>query len=168
VYDRRITSTVARFDRSAIILHISRQHWYPTDDGFYSHHDRNGSSKLIISQFSRCASSTTRWKGIAPHRVAIRDPDMRQCKTIEELVHLAYSHVDYLSPRGKSAFWSLLVKHIQNQSGGGNTTRVQLSKHLDAILCNTMESMSYNFDGREIATIAISLAKLMKLVEFHE
>ena len=168
VYDRRITSTVvARFDRSAIILHISRRHCYPTD-GFYGHHDRNGSSELIISQFSRCASSTTRLKDIAPRRVAIRDPDMRQCKTIEELVHLAYSHIDYLSPRGKSAFWSLLVKHIQNQSGGGNNTRVQLSKHLDVILCNTMESMSYNFDGREIATIAISLAKLMKLVEFHE
>jgi hypothetical protein len=60
-----------------------------------------------------------------------------------------------------AAFWSLLMKHVQNHRGD---SRVHLNKQLDAILCNTLKSM-YNFDGREIATIAISLVKVMKQVE---
>ena len=90
-----------------------------------------------------------------------QDPDMRQCNTIDELVQLAYDHLDTISPRGMAAFWSLLMKHVQNQHGD---IRVHLNKQLDAVLCITLKSM-YNFDGREISTIAISLAKVMKQVE---
>jgi len=48
-----------------------------------------------------------------------QDPDLRQCDSIEELVQLAHEHLDAISPRGIAAFWSLLVKLLQNQHGDG-------------------------------------------------
>ena len=85
------------------------------------------------------------------------DPDMRKCNTIEELVQLAYDHLDTISPRGIAAFWSLLVKHVQNHSGGNS--RAQLNEQLAKILCNTLENMK-GYSYRDIATIALGLAKL--------
>ena len=76
--------------------------------------------------------------------------------------HRKVAHVSgQLEIRGIATFWSLLVKHVQNHRGD---SRAQL--RLDAILRNTLESM-YRFNGRDIATIAISLAKVMKQVEFR-
>jgi hypothetical protein len=92
------------------------------------------------------------------------DPDMRQCNTAEELVHLAYDHLDTISPRGIAAFWSLLVKHVQNHRGG--KSRAQVNEQLVKILCNTLENMK-RYSHIDIATIAISLAKIMKQVEFR-
>jgi hypothetical protein len=51
--------------------------------------------------------------------LSTRDPDLRQCDSMEELVQLAHEHLDTISPRGIAAFWSLLVKHPQNQHGDG-------------------------------------------------
>jgi hypothetical protein len=125
---------------------------YPEGIQFYdtlqSKYRNIGSSKLIIPQFSRCALSTRR-----------SDPDMRLCNTIDDLIETAYDHLDTISPRGIAAFWSLLVKHVQNHRGGNS--QVQLNEQLAKILCNTLESMN-NFNDRDIATIAISLAKVMK------
>jgi hypothetical protein len=89
---------------------------------------------------------------------------MRQCNTAEELVHLAYDHLDTISPRGIAAFWSSLVKHVKNHRGGNS--RVQLDEQLAEILCNTLENMK-GYSYRDIATIAISLANVMKQVESH-
>jgi hypothetical protein len=123
-------------------------HFYDTLQSKY----RNiGSSKLIIPQFSRIAFSTRR-----------SDPDMRQCNTIDDLIETAYYHLDTISPRGIAAFWSLLVKHVQNHRGGNS--RVQVIEQLAEILCNTLENMK-GFSYRDIATIAISLAKIMNEVE---
>ena len=89
---------------------------------------------------------------------------MRQCNTIEDLVHLAYDHLDTISPRGIAAFWSLSVKHVQNHRGN---SQVQLNEQLAEILCNTLENMK-RYSHRDISTIAISLAtKIMKQVESH-
>jgi hypothetical protein len=63
-----------------------------------------------------------------------------------------------------AAFWPSLAKLVQNQRGGNS--RVQLNEQLDAILYNTMESMN-KFDGRDLATTALGLAKVMKQVESH-
>ena len=94
---------------------------------------------------------------------ATRDPDLRQCDSMEELVQLAHEHLDTISPRGIAAFWSLLVKHLQNQRGdGANLPNVALQ--LGAILSSTMESMTA-YDYKDIATIAISLAKVMQQIE---
>jgi hypothetical protein len=98
------------------------------------------------------------------HLVSTRDPDLRQCKNLENLVHLAYGHISTISPCGIAAFWSLLVKHVQNHRGGN--IRAQLNEQLAKILCNTLENMK-RYSHIDIATIAISLAKIMKQVESH-
>jgi hypothetical protein len=46
-------------------------------------------------------------------------------------------------------------------------SRAQLNKQFDAILYNTLENMK-GYSYIDIATVAISLAKVMKQVEFHE
>jgi hypothetical protein len=89
---------------------------------------------------------------------------MRQCNTIDDLIETAYDHLDTISPRGIATFWFLLVKHVQNHRGGNS--RYQLNEQLDAILCNTLENMK-GYSYRDIATIALGLAKVMKQVEFR-
>jgi hypothetical protein len=82
---------------------------------------------------------------------------MRECKTIEELSQLARDHLDVLSPRGKSAFWTMLPKLIQIRDGGPprtNLRHVQMKEQLDTILCNTLENIEA-FDFRDIATTAL-------------
>ena len=141
------------YDSTSAIMYARHRciirHEYP--NGF---HCNIGSKKLlIITQFIRCATSTRR-----------SDPDMRQCNTAEELVHLAYDHLDTISPRGIAAFWSSLVKLVRNHRGGN--IRAQLNEQLAELLCNTLENMK-RYSSRDIATIAISLAKIMKQVEFR-
>jgi hypothetical protein len=61
---------------------------------------------------------------------------MRECKTIEELPQLAHDHLDVLSPRGKSAFWTMLPKLLQNCGVGPlrtNLRHVQIKEQLDTI-----------------------------------
>jgi hypothetical protein len=125
-------------------------HFYDTLQSKY----RNiGSSKMIIPQFSRCAFSTRQ-----------SDPDMRQCNTIDDLIETAYDHLSTISPRGIAAFWSLLVKHVKNHRGGNS--RAQVNEQITEILCNTLENMK-GYSCRDIATIAISLVKIMKQVESY-
>jgi hypothetical protein len=158
---KRMSSHYARSGGLSAIVY-ARQRFimrpvYP--DGFQiydtlrSKYRNIGSSKkmMIIPQFSRIAFSTRR-----------SDPDMRQCNTIDDLIETAYDHLSTISPRGMAAFWSLLVKHVQNHRGGNS--RVQLNEQLAEILCNTLENMK-GYSSRDIATIAISLAKIMKQVE---
>jgi hypothetical protein len=87
--------------------------------------------------------------------VSNRDPDMRQCNTIDELVQLAYNHLDNFSSRGIAAFWSLMAKHVHNQPG---ESRVQLNEQLDAILDSTMESIGH-FSGRDLAQLPLDWQK---------
>ena len=96
--------------------------------------------------------------------MSTRDPDLRLCNTIDDLIDTAHDHLSTISPRGIAAFWSLLVKHVQNHRGGN--IRAQLNEQLAEILCNTLENMK-RYSSRDIATIAISLAKIMKQVESH-
>jgi hypothetical protein len=88
---------------------------------------------------------------------------MRQCNTAEELVHLAYDHLDTISPRGIAAFWAALPKLLHRRDG---KSRDQFNEQLAEILCNTLENMK-RYSHIDISTIAISLAKVMKQVEFH-
>jgi len=141
------TSIVSWYDSTSAIMYAIR-HVYP--NGF---HCNICSNELIVPQFNRCASSTRR-----------SDPEMRQCNTIEELVQVAYDHLDTISPRGIAAFWSSLAKLVQNQRGGNSWA--QLNERLAEILCDTLENMK-GYSHRNIATIAISLAKVMKQVESH-
>ena len=121
-------------------------------------HRRNVSTCQFVHKLPAVTSS----KGGAC-LVSNRDPDMRQCSTIDELVQLAFDHLDNFSSRGIAAFWSLMVKHVHNQRGD---SLVQLNEQLDAILDSTMESIGY-FSGRDLATTTLGLAKLMKGAESH-
>ena len=115
----------------------------------------NSSSKCGLESLS--SSSTQN----GTRRALTRDPDMRLCNTVEELVHLAHDHLDTISPRGMAAFWSLLVKHLHKQDG---KSRSQLNGQLNAILLNTIERIGL-FSCRNLATTALGLAKVMKEVE---
>jgi hypothetical protein len=61
---------------------------------------------------------------------------MRQCDSIEELVQSAHDHLDTISPRGMTAFWSLLVKHAHKQD---EKSRAQFNEQLDALLARTIK-----------------------------
>jgi hypothetical protein len=159
VYRWKRMSSHARYGGSSAIVNARQRfiirpvcpvgfHFYDT---LHSKYRNIGSSKLIIPQFSRCAFSARR-----------SDPDMRLCNTIDDLIETAYDHLSTISPRGMAAFWSLLVKHVKNHRGGN--CRAQLNEQLAEILCNTLENMK-RYSYRDIATIAISLAKIMKQVE---
>jgi hypothetical protein len=54
------------------------------------------------------------------------------------------------------------VKHVQNHRGGNS--RAQVHEQLAEILCNTLENRK-RYSYRDIATIAISMAKVVKQVE---
>ena len=93
-----------------------------------------------------------------------RDPDMRNCKSIGELTVMAYENKDNMSPRGMAAFWTVLSKLLHHR---GRTTpkheQIQMHMHLDQLKGQTLQSI-HTYGYRDIATIAISLAKIMKKV----
>ena len=91
--------------------------------------------------------------------------EIRTCDsaTNREACKLAYDHLDQLSPRDKSAFWASLPNLLHQWDG---KSQFQHNEQLAEILCNTLENMK-GYSYRDIATIAISLAKIMKQVESH-
>lgn len=105
--------------------------------------------------------SQSRW--ISSSRLTTRDPDMRQCNSVGELAQMAYEHLDVLSPRGKSAFWTILSKLLQNRGGRPSETnhkQCPIEKQLDTLLRSTLDGM-HAFDYRDIATTALCLAKIV-------
>jgi hypothetical protein len=68
------------------------------------------------TQSSKFVSSTRR-----------SDLDVRQCNTTEDLVHLAYDHLDTISLRGIAAFWAALPKLLHRRDG---KSRDQLNEQL--------------------------------------
>eukprot|EP00571_Detonula_confervacea_P009633 CAMPEP_0172319060 /NCGR_PEP_ID=MMETSP1058-20130122/36657_1 /TAXON_ID=83371 /ORGANISM="Detonula confervacea, Strain CCMP 353" /LENGTH=289 /DNA_ID=CAMNT_0013034009 /DNA_START=24 /DNA_END=890 /DNA_ORIENTATION=- len=99
-----------------------------------------------------------------------RDPDMRNCRTIEEVTQMAYDHVDNMSPRGMSAFWTLVSKILQKRSRGSakgqnnhGQMQQQMAQQLDTILVRTLENIEI-YSPRDLATTTVGLAKIVKLV----
>ena len=91
---------------------------------------------------------------------------MKERKTIEELSQLTHSHLDVLSPHGKSAFWTMLPKLLRKRGGGSPRTNLrhgQIKEQLGTMLYNTMDQMKA-FDFREIATTTLGLAKIVNQV----
>ena len=93
-----------------------------------------------------------------------RDPDMRKCTSIEGLTQTAYDNKDNMSPRGMAAFWSLVSKFVHRSSSRPTSSP---SKHMqmqmDHLMRKTLQSID-TYGYRDIATIAISLAKIVKKV----
>ena len=142
------TSIVSRYDITSAIMYARQRciirRVYP--NGF---HRNIGSNELIIPQFNRCAFSTRR-----------DNIDMRHCSTAEELVQLAYDHLDTIPHRGKAAFWAALPKLLHQRMTKEN---FKIQEQLEAILTSTIESIS-QFSCRDHSTTTLGLAKVMKQV----
>mmetsp|Transcript_31098 Transcript_31098/g.65629 ORF Transcript_31098/g.65629 Transcript_31098/m.65629 type:complete len:606 (+) Transcript_31098:219-2036(+) len=99
-----------------------------------------------------------------------RDPDMRNCKTIEEVTQMAYDHVDNMSPRGVAAYWTLVSKFLQQRSRGpptknaqseGDQTQQQMAHQFDSIFVRTLEGIE-SCGYRDLAQTTMGLGKIMK------
>jgi len=89
-----------------------------------------------------------------------QDPDMRVCQSIEGLTQMAYEHKDSMSPRGMSAYWTLVSKLLRQRN---NRPSDQMQMQIDELIGQTLRSIeTYNY--RDLATIAISLAKIINKV----
>ena len=95
-----------------------------------------------------------------------RDPDMRNCKSIKELFDVAYEHKDMMSPRGMAAFWTLVSKLLKRR-GGPTPKHEQMHVQLDELIGQTLQSID-TYGYRDIATVAISLAKCGNSIGSHQ
>ena len=72
------------------------------------------------------------------------DPDMRNCKSIEELIDTAYDHKDMMSPRGMAAFWTLVSRLLQRR-GRPTPKHEHMQMQLDQLIGQTLQSIdTYN------------------------
>jgi len=90
-----------------------------------------------------------------------QDPDMRVCQSIEELTQMAYEHRDSMSPRGMSAYWTLVSKLLHKRSSRPSN---QMQMQIDELIGKTLRSIK-TYDIRDISTIAISLAKIINKIQ---
>ena len=86
-----------------------------------------------------------------------QDPDMRVCQSIEELTQMAYEHKDTMSPRGMSAYWTLVSKLLHERN---NRPSDQMQIQIDELIGQTLRSCE-TYNPRDMSTIAISLAKII-------
>jgi len=90
--------------------------------------------------------------------------DFSKCKSIEELIDTAYDHKDMMSPRGMAAFWTSASKLVQRRRGRPAPKYEHMQMQIDQLIGQTLQSID-TYGYRDIATIAISLAKIMKKVD---
>ena len=92
---------------------------------------------------------------------------MSECKTLDEALNKTYDNLDILSPRDVAAFWAVVPKFLggirmgRTQDGKNNTQ--QMFHQFDKIITKSMEEIE-SYDARDMATLAISLAKIMDKV----
>jgi len=97
------------------------------------------------------------------NRVRGRTPRMSEMRSLEELTQMAYEHKDRISPRDVSAFWSSVPQLLRKSRFEKVQNVEQMNHQLDDILGHTLEKID-SFDSRDLATVAISLAKTVKNV----
>jgi len=90
-----------------------------------------------------------------------QDPDMRVCKSIEELTQMAHDHISTMSPRGMSAYWTLVSKLLNQRS---NRPSNQLQMQMKQILAYTLKDIT-TFGYRDLAQTSISFAKIINKVQ---
>ncbi|KAL7530600.1 hypothetical protein ACHAXR_004948 [Thalassiosira sp. AJA248-18] len=92
-----------------------------------------------------------------------RGPDMRNCGTIGELAQMAYDHLDVMSPRDMSAFWTLAAKFLRGKNQRSQVRDKVFKLKLDTILAYTqIEIQSYDY--RDLAQTTLGFAKIVKSV----
>ena len=82
------------------------------------------------------------------------DPDMRVCQSIEELTQIAHDHISTMSPRGMSAYWTLVLKLLNQRR---NRPSNQLQMQMKQILASTLKDIK-TFGYRDLAQTSISFA----------
>ena len=92
-----------------------------------------------------------------------QDPDMRVCQSIDELTQMAYEHKDSMSPRGMSAYWTLVSKLLKKNKFEKVQNIEQMNHQLNDILGHTLQDINA-FGYRDLSTVAIGLAKIVKNV----
>jgi len=76
---------------------------------------------------------------------------------------MAYEHKDSMSPRGMSAYWTLVSKLLKKSRFEKVQNIEQMNHQLEDILGYTLQDIN-SFGYRDLATVAIGLAKIVKNV----
>ena len=86
----------------------------------------------------------------------------RECRSLEEAIHLAYDNLNHATPRNLSAFWAVVPKHLRNGHNSGllGQNPGDLMNQLDQILGHTLERIG-SFDYRDLAQTTLGLAKIV-------
>jgi hypothetical protein len=135
--------------------------------------NRGGSAMVVTSEDTTFSSDEQRM--VPPrnskwtHSSPPKGPDLRECTTIEDLVATTCTNLRVMSPRDISAFWTILSKLVQNQSGrpqrtNDNHGQGQIKKQLNMILVNTLENIG-GYNCRDFTTTALGMAKIVKQVD---
>ena len=88
---------------------------------------------------------------------------MSECRTLEEALNATYDNLDRLSPRDVSAFWAVVPKLLR----GGRYNHDQMKQmfhQFDVISTKSIKEIE-KYEYRDLATLAISLAKIIDRVE---
>jgi len=113
---------------------------------------------------SRCFSSNHRGRGTRG-----RVPRMSEMKSLEEALTATYDNLDRLSPRDISAFWAVVPKFLGGK--GPMRTNQQLQQQMfhqfDKISTKSIQDIE-QYGYRELATLAISLAKIIDKISKRE
>ena len=76
---------------------------------------------------------------------------------------MAYDHKDMISSRQMATFWTLVSKFVQRR--GRPTQKYEhMQMQLDQLIGQTLQSID-TYNARDISTIAISLAKIVKKID---
>ena len=86
-------------------------------------------------------------------------PDMRNCRSMEELVGMANANLNTMTPRNLSGFWTVTAKLSRNKIGPPAQETVK--QQLDTILDYTLEDIQ-RFGCRDVAQTTLGIAKIVK------
>ena len=144
------------------VLHDQQIRWYSS----------RGRNSHVVKQI-RWGSS----KGGNAHENSQRDnwrgPDMRNCRSIEEIARVAYDQLDSMWHRDISAFWTIVARIMASKSKKskrhGNpqeeAERLQHLLHqLDSILYRTLNDIS-TFAPRELVQTAHGIGRTVSKLE---
>ena len=88
---------------------------------------------------------------------------MSECRTLEEALNATYDNLDRLSPRDVSAFWAVVPKLLRG--GRYNHDQMKQMFHQFDVLSTKSIKEIEKYEYRDLATLAISLAKIIDRVE---
>ena len=91
---------------------------------------------------------------------------MSECRSLDEALNKTYDNLGILSPRDVAAFWAVVPKFLGGRGGRRQDDKdnyQQMFHQFDKIITKSMEEIE-SYDARELATLAISLAKIMDKV----